>query len=100
MGGDTGPGPQAISCMTSARVPAGVLQAVNRRDVGMIERGKDLGYALETSHALRITCESGRKNLDGYIAPQLRIPGAIHLPHPARADNIGDFIRAEPRPSC
>ncbi len=32
-----------------------------------------------------------------HIAPELRVPGPIHLTHAARADQGGHFIRAEAR---
>jgi len=45
--------------------------------------------------AVRILCECGGKNLDRYVAVELRVPGAIHLSHSARADGCKYLVRAE-----
>ena len=68
---------------------------VDRRDARMIERRKNFGFALEANHAVQVTGERFRQNLDSHIASQLRIPGAIDLAHPARTNSGDDFIGAE-----
>ena len=40
------------------------LQAVDGRDVGMVERGQDFGFALEPGQPLRITGQRCRQDLD------------------------------------
>ena len=52
---------------------------VDLADVGMIQRGDSLGFALEAFGKLR-----GR-DFDGDVAIQARIVGAIHLAHAADA---------------
>ena len=44
---------------------------------------------------LGIEREGGRQDLDRHIAPQLRIARAIHLAHPARAEQRDDSIDAD-----
>ncbi len=75
---------------------SGLLDAVDRRDVSMVERREDLRFALETRHALGVCGESFRQDLDCHVAPQPRVPGAVHLPHSAGADRRHDFIGPEP----
>ena len=71
-------------------------EAVDRRDVGMIQRREDLGFALEAGDAIGITREGLGKNLDRHAAAKLRIASAIHLAHPAGAEGGLDLIRTEP----
>ena len=47
-----------------------------------------LSAALESSDEVRIAREKLRQDLDGDVAPELRIAGAIHLTHPAGADAV------------
>ncbi len=47
---------------------AAVLEPIDRRDVGMIEGGKQLGFALESRHALRIGGEGDRQHLQRNVA--------------------------------
>ena len=58
----------------------------------MIERRQDLGFALEARHALGILREAGGQHLDGHVAPELGIGGAIHLAHAALAELGGDAV--------
>ena len=75
--------------------PSSVFQAVDAADVRMIQRGECLRFALEARDALGIRDEHIRQHLDRDVAFQLRVPRAIHLAHPTRADGAEDFIRAE-----
>jgi hypothetical protein len=61
----------------------------------MVERGERLSLARETGEALRILREQVREDLDGDVAIEPRIAGAIHLSHAAGADGGQDFARAE-----
>jgi len=67
----------------------------NGEDVGMIQRGGGAGLLLEAAQAFWVTRKSGRQHLDGHIAPQPRIPGAIHLTHTTGTEGRSDFIRPE-----
>jgi len=42
---------------------ARIFEAIDRSDVGMIERGEDFGFALEASHSISVACESFWQNL-------------------------------------
>ena len=74
---------------------AGVFNAVDVRDVGMVQSGEDLGFSVEPGETLRLIGDKLRENLDRDVPPELRIPGAIDLPHPAAAEQRRDFVRAE-----
>ena len=76
------------------RLP-GILEAVDCGDVRMIERGKDLRFAMEPRHLLAIGCKPRRQHLQRHFASQPRIPRAIHLAHSTRAQRRHNLIRAQ-----
>ena len=49
----------------------GLLQSVNRRDVGMVQRRQRVRLAPEARQPLRIARELGRQCLDGHVAASL-----------------------------
>jgi hypothetical protein len=55
-------------------------------DVGLVQRSDGFGFPLR---------ELRRGNLDGNVAAQARIAGAIHLPHPSLAEGTEEFVRPE-----
>jgi hypothetical protein len=59
---------------------------VKRADVEMIERRGSSSLALETF------IEFFGGNLDGYVAPEPRISGAIDLAHPASTEKVDDLV--------
>ena len=63
----------------------------------MVQRGEDSGFTLEPGETFRVIGEDVREDFGGYIAPELGIVGAVHLPHAALADEGGDFVRTEAR---
>ena len=69
--------------MTSACSPPepsrGTFEAVDGRDVGMVERRQRLRLALESHHAIGIGRECGGQHLQGDGAVELGIARAIHL---------------------
>jgi hypothetical protein len=71
-----------------------------RRAVGMIERGEQLRLALEAREPLGVPREEIREDLEGDIALQLRVAGAIDLAHPARPDGASDLEGPETCPGC
>ncbi len=72
-----------------------LLEAVDVRDVRMVQRREDFGFALEPRQPLGV-CRNGlRQDLDRDLPLQVRVSSAIHLAHAADADLGGDFIRAE-----
>ena len=71
------------------------LEAVNRRDVRMIQRREGLGFTRETGEPVLVTRQEIGQHFDGDVAIQLRVMGAIDLAHAARADQRDDFVRTE-----
>jgi hypothetical protein len=69
--------------------------AVNRRDVWMIQRRQQLRLALEPGEPIGVGREHFRQNFDGDVPMASRIAGAIYLAHPAGADERDDFVGAE-----
>ena len=67
-------------------MPFAVLEAVDRRDVRMVERGEDLRLALEAREPLGIARERVGQNLQRDVAVELGVAGPIDLAHPAGAD--------------
>jgi hypothetical protein len=59
-------------------------KSVNRRNVGMVERSKDLCFALEARHAVRIAGKNFRQDFQRYVAAERGVAGSIDLPHAAR----------------
>jgi len=72
-----------------------LFDAVDLRDVGMIQRGQGLGFAIKARQAFRVAGERARKNFDGDVALQLRVVRAIHLTHPTRAERCQDLVLTE-----
>ena len=73
-----------------------LLEAVNDRDVRMIERREHLGFAPEARDTVRVARKRLRQDLDRDGAIEARIAGFVNLTHAARAQRGQDFERAEP----
>lgn len=58
----------------------------------MVERGKDLSFALESCEPIGIGGEQFRQHLQCDLALELRVLGAIDLAHAARANEVDDFV--------
>ena len=76
----------------------GIFQAVDMRDVRMIERGEHLRLAAETRQAMGIVRHGGQQHIDRDVAIQLRVVRAIDLAMPPapRADTISYGPRRVP----
>jgi len=81
----------------------GFFNAVNGRDVRMIEAGEDLGFALEAGQSIRIGREGVGKDLQRDFAVEAGVGRAIRLPHaarpttsyaPRRAPRVRDMLEA------
>jgi hypothetical protein len=70
------------------------LEAVDRGDVGVIERGEEPGLAAEACESLRIAGEVHWQHLDRHVAVESHVPGPIDLTHPARAERREDLVGA------
>jgi hypothetical protein len=73
----------------------GVFEAMDLGDVRMIERREHFRLALKTRDTVAIAGKRRGKDLDGDIALQPRISGAIHLAHATSTNRGGDFVWAE-----
>ena len=78
--------------------PAGLFEAVDVRDIGMVERSERLRLAREPRQAIGVARERVREDLQRDVAIELRVAGAVDLSHAAFADQRGDFvvIRSDP----
>jgi hypothetical protein len=74
-----------------------LLQAVDGRDVRMVQCGEGLRFTVESRQALGVGSNRRGQYLDGYLPRQVGVRCAIHLAHPTDADLGGDFVRAEAR---
>ena len=74
---------------------AGVFEAMDLRDMRMIERGEHLRFTTEAGEAIGIVGDAWQQNLDRDLAIQLRVAGSVDFAHPARADPRVDLVRAD-----
>jgi hypothetical protein len=72
-----------------------LLQAVDLRDVRMIERRQCLGFALEARQPIGIAREGVGQHLDRDPPTKIGVESAIHLAHAARANCRLDFVRTK-----
>ena len=77
--------------MTNARDLAGFFEAVQLRDVRMVERRERARFAREARDAIGIARDGFRKNLQRDIAIEARVTRAIHLAHAAGAERREDL---------
>ena len=89
----------SVSPSTSSRIrkrmPSRFLEAVDRADVGMVQRREHPRLALEAREPIRVARERARQDLDRDVAPELRVARAVHLAHAARAEQRLQLIAAE-----
>ena len=79
------------------RLAVGFVEAVDRGDIGVVQRREQLRLALESRDAIRVGHESVGEDLDRDVATELGVARAIDLAHPAGAEWRDDFIRPEAR---
>jgi hypothetical protein len=63
----------------------------------MAERGERLRLAGEAGEAIRVTREDLGKDFDCDVAVERGISRAVHLAHPAHADERLEYVRPQPR---
>src|SRR5215470_394564 len=73
-----------------------VLDSVNCADVGMIQGGCGLRFALEPLQGDRISGQLFREELQCYLAAQFEIFGLIDHAHATAADDFQDSIMRDP----
>jgi hypothetical protein len=71
--------------------------AVNGRDVGVIERGQRPRLALESREPFGVVREDVRQGLDSDVAAQAVVAGTVDFAHAARTERGNHFIRPETR---
>ena len=69
--------------------------AVDRADVRMIERGEDLGLALEPRDAFGVACQGIGQRFDRDVPVEPRVARAVDFAHAAGAKRRSDFIGAD-----
>jgi hypothetical protein len=65
---------------------------MNRADIGMIERGGCLSFALKTRHCLGITAQLHREEFKGDKAKEARVLGFVDHTHPAATESLDDSV--------
>ena len=70
-----------------------IFEAVDAADVRMVQRRQDLGLTLEARHAIGIVAEGRGQNLQRNVSTELRVLGAIDLPHAAGAEGGDNLVR-------
>ena len=91
-GGVDGDGAGQVGAFDEFHHKSPGFDAVGSGDVGVIWRGEDLRFALEALHARCVFCKGRREQLDGDVAIQLGVRGAIHRTHPVLAGLGRDSI--------
>ncbi|MEO6236337.1 MAG: hypothetical protein ABIQ52_05015 [Vicinamibacterales bacterium] len=71
---------------------AGLFEAVNMRDMRMVEGGEYFRFAREPREPFGVARERLRQNLQRHVAIQRRVAGAIDLAHAASTDFRADFV--------
>ena len=77
---------------------ASIFDAVDGRDVRVVECGKHLGFASEAGEPIGVVRERRRQQLQCDVAPEPPVVGAMDLAHPAGAKHAEHFIGSDGRP--
>ena len=70
-------------------------KSVNDRDIRVVQGRKELGFPLKAGETIGIGSKRVREDFDSDVAAEPRIAGAIHLAHPARAEQGRYFVRTD-----
>src|SRR5262249_26275528 len=65
------------------------------KDVRVVYRRGRARFLFEAAEPVGVGGDGDRENLDGHIAAQARVAGAIDLAHPASAEGTDNLVRAE-----
>jgi len=65
---------------------------VDGHDAGVVEGGERFCLTPESLEPLRARGHPGGQHLEGHVAPELRVGGAVDLTPPARADRGGNAV--------
>jgi len=72
--------------------PIDLIDFVDRADVRVVQRGRSLGFSLETAEGLRIIGEFVGKELQSDVATELKVFSLIHHAHAPAADLAQDTV--------
>src|SRR5688572_4477929 len=87
-------GPSTNS-MTSGLHAVRLLQTVDVRDVGMIQRGQDLCLSTESGESVGVRREGIRQHFQGIVPLERHVMRPPDLAHPALAEQGSDFVGAD-----
>ena len=73
-----------------------ILEAVDLRNMRMVERSKELRFTFESRKAIGIGDDLVRQDLDGDLASEPRVARTIDLSHPAGTEQSLQFVSADP----
>jgi hypothetical protein len=68
--------------------------AIDVRDVRVIQGRQHFGFTAESRQPLIIICDIVGQHFDGDVALQIRVARAIHLAHAARTEQRHHLVRA------
>jgi hypothetical protein len=80
--------------MTIAR-PRALFEAVDLRNVGMVERRKRLRLVFEPGQPIGIVDQRVGEDFDRDLPIEMEITGAVDLTHAAGTERILDHVRTE-----
>ncbi len=72
-----------------------LLEAVEGRDVVVIQGGEDTGLTLEPGHTFRISGDLLQEELDRDLATELGVLRPIDLSHAALSNQLDDLVRSQ-----
>jgi len=72
------------------------LHRVDGDDVRMVKLGESFGLTTKARESLRIVRHFGGQHLEGYVATEFRVGGAIHLTHATCAEGRKNFVGSQP----
>ena len=72
-----------------------LFNAVDCRNVGVIERCQRPGFSFEAGQSIGIAGERVGQHLDGDVASEARVAGAVDLSHATRAEDREELVVAQ-----
>ena len=69
---------------------------VDRDDVGVVQPAREPGLLLQAAEDARVAGQGLSHHLDGHLALQAAVPGAVDLRHPAGAEHRQHLVGSEP----
>src|SRR6266478_7971411 len=78
--------------------PIGLVNLVDRADVGMVQRGRGFGLTLKTAESLCVVGELFRKELRSYVATEFQVFRLVDDAHAPAADPAEDAVMGNSLP--